>query len=305
MRTALQAKASLLFTLSTESKRAMPIQCTCGSCGATMKVADKFAGKKAKCPKCGAAIEIPAPTNAGDSLFGDDLLLADETPRAKPKPTGTGWGSGGNVRSHLDDLLDEAGVEARVEGPTCPACGAAVEDGAILCISCGLNFQTGEKVYSHVAHDPDQARKQMSETEKIMARAEADIEVNPISNEDSGYGDGPESFLLAAAAFLIGTLLVAVVVGVVFLFDKLASNNAGAMTIAMFVISTIFAIIGKVWIMVSAFKESLVQGILTLMCDLYVPIYGIIHMRELWMPTICYFMAFGAAIAGAANYYGQ
>lgn len=268
-----------------------------------MNVADKFAGKKAKCPKCGAPIQIPAAAASADkdSLFGDDMMLAAETPKAKPTAAAGGWGSNSKVRSPLDELLDEAGVEAKVEGPTCPGCGAGVSEGDLICVSCGLNFQTGERIYSHVAHDPRDARKNMSETEKIMARAEAEIEVNPISNEEDGYGDGPESFFLAAGALLIGALIVAATVGTIFLFDKIAESNSGAMLIVMLVISAIFGVIGKVWITVAAFKESVLQGVMTLVCDLYVPVYGIIRMRELWMPTICYFMSLGAAIAAAGS----
>lgn len=38
----------------------MTIHLTCESCQAGLKVPDKFAGKTGKCPKCGAALPIPA-----------------------------------------------------------------------------------------------------------------------------------------------------------------------------------------------------------------------------------------------------
>lgn len=38
----------------------MPITFTC-ACGKTLRVPDASAGKRAKCPACGAVIDIPAP----------------------------------------------------------------------------------------------------------------------------------------------------------------------------------------------------------------------------------------------------
>ena len=45
----------------------MPIAITCPSCKAKMQVPDKWAGKKAKCPKCGKPLAIPASTPAPSS----------------------------------------------------------------------------------------------------------------------------------------------------------------------------------------------------------------------------------------------
>ncbi len=38
----------------------MPIRVTCPSCAARIKSPDSFAGRKAKCPKCGNSVKIPA-----------------------------------------------------------------------------------------------------------------------------------------------------------------------------------------------------------------------------------------------------
>lgn len=42
------------------------IAVTCDNCGKSLKVPDKMAGKKAKCPKCEAAIPVPG----GDGKSG-------------------------------------------------------------------------------------------------------------------------------------------------------------------------------------------------------------------------------------------
>ena len=267
-----------------------------------MNIADKFAGKRAKCPKCGNPIQIPALEATQDSLFGDDLELSAETPAARQTPT-KGWGSNArDPRGHLDDLLDEAGVKEVETGPTCPACGEGVQEGALICVNCGLNFQTGERVYSQVSADPTSGRRQMSETDKIMAKAEAEIEENPISQEGEGYGDGPESFFLAAGALLIGALIVTAVVGVVFLFDRL-TENSGATVMVMIVISIVFSLIGQIWITVAAFRESVGQGLAVLiLAGLYIPVFGFMRARELWVPTMCWLMGQAAAVTAAINY---
>ena len=38
----------------------MPIKITCQECGKALRVADDYAGRRAKCPACGAVIPIPA-----------------------------------------------------------------------------------------------------------------------------------------------------------------------------------------------------------------------------------------------------
>ena len=279
----------------------MPISCQCASCGAKMNVADKFAGKRAKCPKCGQPIDIPAAPAAQDSLFGDDLSLAAETPRTPPAKS-AGWGaSAKDPRSHLDSLLDEMGVEAAVSGPTCPSCNSSIDEGALICINCGFNFQTGERVYSQVRSDPNAARSQMSEADKIMAKAEAEIAVNPISQEDQGYGDGPESFFLAAGALLVGALLVAAIVGIVVLFDKL-TESSGMMVIVMLCIATVLMMIGQIWITIAAFKESVGQG-LAIFTLLYIPVFGFLRGKDLWVPTMCWIMGVAAAVTAAVNYF--
>lgn len=273
----------------------MPIRVNCNACGTQMNVADKFAGKRAKCPKCEAPIDIPKVSTGAE----DDLSLADEAPKKRTDPTTKGWGAT-PTRSHLDDLLDEAGVKAAVEGPVCPGCGAGIQPGAVICIDCGLNFQTGERVATLASAGAMMtSAKAMSENEKIMAKAEAAIEENPITQEDMGYGDGPESYLIAGAALLIGTLLVAAIVGTIFLFDRI-TNSTGATVTVMVVVGAIFQVIGMIWISVAAFRENVGHGIATLLCPLYTMIFGVMRMGGLWMPTICLIIGWVAVVVASA-----
>ncbi|MCC9604424.1 zinc-ribbon domain-containing protein [Blastopirellula sp. JC732] len=71
----------------------MPISVCCPQCQKTYQVADKFAGRKIRCPKCSeGVISIPTPSARGDASGGDALLelkslaAADSTKGAVPIP---------------------------------------------------------------------------------------------------------------------------------------------------------------------------------------------------------------------------
>src|SRR5262245_16600570 len=80
----------------------------CGACQASLKVADRLAGKKVKCPKCGQAIAVPA---------GAEAITAAKRPqqpvRSASPPTG---GAAPPVRPVRLPLLsfDELNVPARL-----------------------------------------------------------------------------------------------------------------------------------------------------------------------------------------------
>ncbi len=50
--------------------------------------------------------------------------------------------------NELDDLFEEEGLVQRT-GVTCPSCLQEMKPGAILCVQCGYNTRTGEKLQSH------------------------------------------------------------------------------------------------------------------------------------------------------------
>jgi len=65
----------------------MPIAIRCAGCGSEFKVADQFAGKRGKCPKCGSIIQIPAPSTPQTmkplpSAGARDALLSGNFPAA-------------------------------------------------------------------------------------------------------------------------------------------------------------------------------------------------------------------------------
>ena len=101
----------------------MSIQVTCHSCQTTLKTSDSSAGKRAKCPKCGGIIDIPAPVSA--PAQSDEYEL--EQPAAPVH------------RSFSDDELSGASTPAGDRKP-CPACGEQIAAKAVKCRFCGEVF---------------------------------------------------------------------------------------------------------------------------------------------------------------------
>ena len=116
----------------------MPIQVNCSKCGKGLKAPDALAGKKAKCPACGAVVDIP--------LQEAEVLDAELEDLPSPSQEGAG--------SDLGSLLDEtaaydlekpkpaAGAPAEEDRRPCPACGEMIIATAAKCRFCGEIFDT-------------------------------------------------------------------------------------------------------------------------------------------------------------------
>jgi hypothetical protein len=88
---------------------------SCDSCGRSYAWKPQLAGKRVKC-KCGQAVTVPDADPAVDAGFGDLAALADDHSAAS------------------------------ADGPTCPECGAGLDEGAVLCVNCGFNLKTGKRL---------------------------------------------------------------------------------------------------------------------------------------------------------------
>ncbi len=93
----------------------MPITVECGGCTKRFRANDQHAGKRGKCPSCGAVIHVPEPT---------------------PPPPSS---------STLARLLDEEMIPSAALSK-CPSCSQALPAGAALCVQCGHDLRTGEKL---------------------------------------------------------------------------------------------------------------------------------------------------------------
>ncbi len=101
----------------------MAIVFTC-ACGRKLQVAEKLAGKKGKCPQCGAVLMIP---------LESEPVIEEPTPEPEPQVS---------------------------EGPTepCPHCAEPIAVGAVFCTKCGTDLRTGQK---HQADESDSSSYDM------------------------------------------------------------------------------------------------------------------------------------------------
>ncbi len=105
----------------------------CAYCDAVLKVADAYAGKKARCPKCNGVMRVPDPADARDPAVA----------RADPAEGLDGLDAG---------LLSEAIEQDRRAPPTgtrpCGVCGGVVGYGAAICRHCGALLRGAAKTAS-------------------------------------------------------------------------------------------------------------------------------------------------------------
>jgi len=106
----------------------MPIELSCPACSQKYRLKDSLAGKKAKCAKCGERIHIPTPAPLGEEPHPDLSGLFDDT-----------------FPGTEQTLLPESATDSSA----CPECGMTREQGAVVCITCGYNYRSGEKLTTH------------------------------------------------------------------------------------------------------------------------------------------------------------
>lgn len=249
----------------------MTIKAKCGSCNKGFLAKDSLAGREVKCPSCKKPLKIP-----GKQPSPARSVIAASRPQA---------------HNPLLDLLDEAGVEAMPRGPVCENCGAEVGPNAVICVSCGYNLATGQRLETAVFDDPGAAEVVgMTDVEKIMARAEKDIEDMPVSAYGQNFGDGADSILIAVVSLVFLAILVSIGVGTIFVMDQLGTVVDSS--VISFFASTALAIGCAIWITIVAFMTKPTQGMICLAtAGLYCVIFGFMQGRALIVPTIILLVA--------------
>ena len=244
----------------------MSIKATCGQCQASFKAPDKLAGKKVKCPKCGKGLTIPAATAAAAS--------SARRPARK-------------VLDPMEALLDEANVKAPTTGPICPDCGMPISPGAKICIDCGYNLETERRMKTISGNDEDDsiADSGMTDADKIMQKAEDEINETALDADEMDFGDGKESFVIAAVA---GGILLALLVASMIIILSMEwfsqFTNPGAISmVASFGLYLAMA----VWITVVAFKVSPIHGIGSIVTlGAWCIVFGFMQGKNLIVPTV-------------------
>jgi hypothetical protein len=225
-------------------------------------------------------------------------------PTAKPPAVAgkTAAGAAGPSRKFnpLLDLLDEAGVEAKSRGRSCPMCAAEMAPTAVICIQCGFNSVTGERLETAVLVDDDDLGKEQTDAEKLIAKAEKEIDEMPVSSFGQDFGEGKESYLIATVAMICMTAFVALGVGVILFMDNIIDYfqiSPEAISLGAAIVIAIGCI---AYITFIAFKASPGHGIACLAsCGLYCVLFGFMQGKGLIIPTILLLVsAFVGLISG-------
>ena len=200
----------------------------------------------------------------------------------------------------MEQLLSEANIgQVSHRGPECPDCAEPISPGAVICVQCGFNLETGKRLRTSRGQEEGELDSGLSDAEKIMRKAEEDIEAVPINSDDQDFGDGGDSFVIAGVAGLILAIVVVIGLVIVFSMDKISeSYNSGYISflasIGMWVTMTI-------WISLVAFKAKPVHGIACILtAGLYCIMFGFMQGKALLLPTIILIVAIVVGSASGA-----
>ena len=268
----------------------MPITAKCSSCTAQFKVKSELAGRTVKCPKCSQPFKIPAAGKTAQAQQKKPAPAADEYNLAPPTP----------VTSHnpMLDLLEQAGVEAKPRGPVCDSCGSELSPTAIICVECGYNTETGKQLDSSTASSASELEDGRSDAEKLLARAEQEIDDSPIGSEDQDFGDGADSFVLAMVCVVGALVLTGIGVGTIFVMDAIGDQVNTAL-ISVFGSLAMYLFCAG-WITIIGFQAKSIHGIACLFTGgLYAIVFGFMNGKALLIPTL---ITLFSIVIGAISY---
>lgn len=258
----------------------MSIKVQCTNCNAGFKAKDELAGRRVKCPKCKHAISIPKPA-------------------PKPQSVGAGY-------NPLLDLLEDEDVRSVSRGPVCDNCGVEIVPGSVICIDCGYNLETGDQLETEIEADDVgyTADSSMTDAERIMAKAEREIDEMPVTGDDQDFGDGSESYVIALVAGGIGLVLICIGLIVILSMEQLATivSSAGI----SFVASACLYVAMGIWLTIVAFKASQVHGVVSVCTGFaWAIVFGFIQGKQLILPAvimlICLIMGLATGIYVGLN----
>jgi hypothetical protein len=256
----------------------MPIKVTC-QCGKSFAAKDELAGKAVKCPNCQQPLRIPAAGLAAPLPSAAPMQQQAATP-----PAGAPAMGGGSA-------FDEIGLKAAPAGAMlCPGCTQPLPPNAVLCVKCGYNLKLGRRMETVRYGDgggiggPGHG----AVTADLMGKAAMSIEEEREA-ERSKTKEGMPWWV-----YLIALLIVS---GFVILMMVIPQNSAITVAgLTLFGLGQIVNLYAQIRILIIAFNESVVQGLLCLL----VPLYSLIYIITRWEKCGGYFlMSLGAGfVAG-------
>jgi hypothetical protein len=150
----------------------MPISLTC-TCGKQLRLKDEAAGKKGKCPACGAIFQIPAA--GGSAPAAHERPTPPATPRvAEPRAPDSNRLGVKVSRPPSSKIIVGAGP--------CPGCNAPLAKGAVMCVRCGYDVRTGSKKRSTVSGSS--RRKKAPDSESAKLSGPGSMTLTPVTDDD-------------------------------------------------------------------------------------------------------------------------
>ena len=267
----------------------MAFKVRCGKCNAGFQAKDELAGRRVKCPKCKEPLVIQP---AGE--------LA--TSRSRQPATASA------MHNPLLDLLDEQNIRSVVRGPICENCACELSPNAVVCVECGFNVETGQMLQTESYDDDFDAANSdstMSDAERIMAKAERDIEDMPVTSEGQNFGDGSESYLIAAVGLIVAVILISAAMVVIFMMESITEIWASS-AVSFAASLTLYCSMG-IWISIVAFRSKAGHGVACVATAfLWCIVFGFLQGKGLLVPVLVLIasLLIGAASGTYSAFYG-
>jgi len=219
-----------------------------------------------------------------------------------PKPrAGKRVNPGAGSFDVMDELLKEANVKSVARGSVCDDCGSELQAGAVICVECGFNTETGSRLRTDMYDEETVNDSDQSAAERMLRQAERDIAETPVNADDQDFGDGSESFVIAGVAGVILAILIGIALLVVYLMENL-SDVVHSSFISL-IAAAAMAVGCIVWITIVAFLVKKSQGILCVAtAGLYCIVFGFLQGKQLLLPTIVLIISILIALASAFYY---
>ncbi|QDT07542.1 hypothetical protein K227x_59700 [Rubripirellula lacrimiformis] len=272
----------------------MPIRVKC-QCGKALNVPDTAAGKAVKCPGCATVIRVPSATAQGGNGQGGNgqggKAPAGGVKRSAPQPGGAKPAGKPAPRpaapqipaaqqpGMMDEMFDEEGFSAQV-AQICPNCRSEMAAGSVLCTKCGFNKESGARLEGHKTAGVD-----ISHGTLALQKAKADMAKAAALDKAVLDGSGMPWWMLSLVLFMIvsGLSIAVLAVNASRRIDESISFNPMQTFLMLCGVAFYLASQGAyLMIVVHAFKQEIVKGLLTL----FVPFYVIYHVfkngRETW-----------------------
>lgn len=125
----------------------------CPHCSQKLEAPEEGAGRSIACPTCSEQIQIPATEPPKEAPKETPEEAAEETPEEAAEGAPEKAAKEGGEKKWRLPRTQGARLGGRDRTRTqsrgaaeCPECGASLATDAVLCVGCGLNLETGEKV---------------------------------------------------------------------------------------------------------------------------------------------------------------